>query len=341
MQTARKRFNNTLKVIIILFLMCITINTLMWSLSRTYPRLFWVPKQFFGIDFVKENYYKSQSLIRAIDSQNEVPDTSLVVVLGLSGASEGISLKRMRGEVSSKVDLVSLSGAGKNINEIELYAKPLVEGGVIPELVVFAISPFHFVHDEKIATGFDGDDFFNKVMVGWILNKRGDIQHLFELLSYKARNLLFSFFNVHTERMTTSPWSESKRMNIQPLQNEGEWINKVNEYRYRGYYKLSSYENSQTQYDKFNRLLAHFINAGADVLVTFMPEHERLYENIPSNSMAIIRSAIQLKDQVYFFDIRTALHSDKFNDISHTNEKGREEISKLLGVKVNEILGKN
>lgn len=329
------------KMLVCALLIFVLLNVCMWVSTTLAPSFFWVPKQFFGVDFVKENYQKVQGAKAYYRDPINKKNTSLVVLLGLSSASEGISIQQLQKQASGRSDNVtrflSLSGAGRNFKEIAIYAEPLVNSTLDPKLVILAINPFHLMDPPvrkldlwQVLIGIPR----LQLLGGWFATKRDDLRHLVDMKVLNIRTSLFDWFGNRVDEKGLDPWRENTLMGLRPLQTTEQWQHRINEYGYRGYYNINSYQHGQQQTIILSKLLKTFSKKGSKVVVVLMPEHTSLYQNVPENVMQTLVG--ELKEQLSggklprIVDLRQAIPDSGFNDISHMNQDGRESFTDLL-----------
>ena len=320
-----------------IFIVFILLNTAMWVTTTLSPEFLSVPKQFFGVDFVKQNYQKVHDLIRY--RQNSKSNYKpLYAFLGLSGASEGIDTAVLRQSTNEQIDIISLSGAGRNIKEIDIYAEPLINSQLMPELVAFAISPFHVmeppVDTKDLLTKFRKTSA-QQLLSGWLSQKRNDLKHLIDMNILKVRLALSNYFNYGLDTSTNATkWQDDILMNMKQLKSTTEWEVKLEQYENRGYYSLDNYQNSQKQINLLIGLTKQFQNKGAEVIYVLMPEHSSLHQKIPQQALRNLNeqlnSHFQGDRKPNILDYRQAIIDAGFNDISHLNKIGRETFSSIL-----------
>lgn len=323
------------------FITFIVLNLSMWMASSIQPNLFWVPKQFFGVDFVEENYQRVQGVKLFYRRQNKSGEDSLIVFLGLSSASEGISIKELNRKklygANSNHHLLSLSGAGRNFKEIDIYASPLINSTLKPKKVFIAINPFHLMdslveHQDltKIITGTP----LNKLLGGWFNINRDNLKHLLDINILYARTKIFSVFGNNIDERKIDPWNDSTLMGISQLTQKKQWQNKILEYGNRGYFESKNYHNSQLQISILSKLIKKLRAKNTKVIILLMPEHKSLFDSVPTDATAILLTKLQKllpnKGTPDIINFRQAIPDDGFNDISHMNAKGRKMFTALL-----------
>lgn len=313
-------------------------NVTFWISSALAPNALWVPKQFFGIDFVKDNHQKIRGAVTYFENQPNSSENELVVILGLSSASEGIASEQLLNTSSKGYKILSLSGGGRNFKEISLFASPLIHSDLAPKLVIFAINPFHFIDPDKKQL-----DFWqtlrltpaDEILTGWLKKQRKeDLRHLLDMALLDIRGHLFLYFKNNSDDSKLSPWKNSIPMAITPISSLGAWQQKLSQYGARGYYQLTNYTRSNQQVTELSRMVTAFRKKGATVIIVFMPEHSLLYQSVPKKSIPTILDKIEflLKDQrkVEVVNCREVIPDKYFNDISHMNKKGKERFSEIF-----------
>lgn len=301
----------------------------------------WLPRQFFGLDFVSDNRQRAVAAAAQLRDGIVDPDEPWVLILGLSSASEGIVLEDLRGQGAGDSRYLALCGAGRNMQEVAIYADPLLESAVRPELAVFAISPFHLVDPPPLGEGFI-DNLKQRTtrieLLGlWFYSRRGDVKHAVEVAVLAARHALFDVFDVRIEETGPDPWREIVRMGMPQLEGEEEWQAKLRQYGLRGYYDPQRYLRSRDQAAALVGLVARFRERGSEVVIVLMPEHSTLREQIPPEALAALREPLETGGELPpIVDLRDAVPDSGFADISHMNEAGRLRFTPLLAAAIRE-----
>lgn len=317
------------------------LNVLMWVSTTLAPDLLWVPKQFFGVDFVKENYQRVQGAKSYYRDPLHNHNASLVVILGLSSVSEGVSIRQLQMNARDRADndtqFLSLSGAGRNFKEIDIYAEPLLKSALNPTLVILAINPFHLM--DPPTKQLDLWVVLREIpplhiLAGWFITKRNDLRHLVDMKVLKLRTSLFGWLDNRVDEKGLSPWRESTFMGILPLQTTEQWKNKLNEYGKRGYNNIKNYQHSRQQTIVLDKLLTSFGEKGSKVVIVLMPEHTSLYQSVPKNAMQTLvgqfGERLSTAHPPKIINMRQAIPDSGFNDISHMNKNGREIFTNML-----------
>lgn len=330
------------------FMVFVGFNILMWVTTTVSPDFLSVPKQFFGVDFVKKNFHKVDDLKSYYRGELASQDYPLYVFMGLSGASEGIDTQSLQQNIGEQINLVSLSGAGRNVKEISIYAEPLINSALTPSLVIFAISPFHLmappVEQKSLMTVLQ-ETPQHHLLAGWFAIKRNDIKHLADMKILNTRMNLFDWLDFRVDKENPQSWRQDTLMGMTQLLTEAEWKSRLDEYGKRGYYQLANYQNSQNQIALFARLIKQFQSKGSEVIVLLMPEHSSLRKMIPRQTMKILlgqlSTELQHQQMPQILDFRQSVTDEGFTDISHLNRSGRdaftESLNKLLRQKSNEL----
>ena len=319
----------------------VILNVAMWVSAAVVPSFLWVPKQFFGVDFVKENYQKVQGAKAYYRDPVTRHHSPLIVILGLSSASEGIRVQQLQENAQDRSDLLtrflSLSGAGRNFKEIEIYAKPLIRSPLKPTLVILAINPFHLMDPPATDVGprhVFRDMPLRKLLTGWFVTKRRDLRHIIDMKGLSLRTGLFAWFENRVDEKRIDPWKENTLMRLSPLQTPEQWQYRVGEYGRRGYYDLHNYGHSHQQIARLVRLLDVFDDQGVKVVIVLMPEHTSLYQRVPSHALQIVVDQLRRRRSSgtlpRIVDMRQSIPDSGFNDISHMNQEGREMFTNLL-----------
>ena len=311
----------------------LVLNLVLATLSAFVPG--WLPKRFFGVDFVKENRFRALAAQAHYREGLVDRNKPLVAILGLSSASEGIVLRDLTTIHEDQTLFLGLAGAGRNIEDVARYAEPLLSTDLRPDLVVFAISPFHLVD------GYVSD--FNPIeMFGlWFWVHRGDLRHVFDLNVLAARSRLFQYFDVHSDETLGDPWNEMVRLGLPENVSEGELVGKIAQYGRRGYYDPVTYANSQDQVETLVSLIRQFRSRHSRVLVALMPEHSALREQVPVEGFNMLTEALTRAHDggaLPLLDFRDAVSDDGFMDISHMNGEGRTRFSPVLAQAIGEHL---
>lgn len=312
-------------------------NVTMWLATAAWPDLFWVPKQFFGVDFVRENYQRVQGA-KAYFRDRAAADERLVVILGLSSASEGVSVEqlaeaeRQRGGTRR---FLSLSGAGRNARELAIYARPLIDSELDADLVVLAINPFHLMDPSNASretTSVLRQYTTLELLFGWFAAKRGDLRHIFDMEVLRARTALFESLGNRVDERQLDPWRENTFMGMIGLTRPEQWQRKLQEYGDRGYYDVANYANSRQQPAIAAALLQALESAGMPVIIVLMPEHSSLRQAIPAEALPVTLAKLRAHtDNIpRVVDLRDAIADEHFNDISHMKAEGRAAFTAVL-----------
>lgn len=211
----------------------------------------WLPHQFFGVDFLKENSERSHGAAAQYRDGVFGDDDPLVVILGLSSASEGIQLSTLKQRLEGRTRYLALCGAGRNMGEVARYAGPLLESDLRPELVVLAINPFHLMDPPPLTEGFVKNLQKKSTMVEllglWFFVRRKDIKHAVDVGILDARNYVYRWFDVRMEQSRADPWQEMVRMGLPATTNADQWQANIRRYGLRGYYDAKAYKRSKIQ----------------------------------------------------------------------------------------------
>lgn len=317
-----------------LVLTFMAINTILTGITVLAPG--WVPKKFFGVDFVEDNR------LRAAGAWNEYrqgildQDKRLVVILGLSSASEGITLGDLSRILGERHRFLGLCGAGRNMEEVKRYAQPLLQTDLKPDLVVFAIGPFHLID------GYVPDNWTRLEILGlWLTLHRRDIRHAVDLTLSDARSELFRYFEVQVSKEIPDPWRELIRIGL-PESVSGKSLGvKIRQYGERGYYDAQTYQRSGRQAEILVDLISRFRQRQSKILIVLMPEHSELRRRIPPEGLALLHDALEKafgEEAPTLVDLRDALDDSEFTDISHVNNKGRPQLNRLLAEAIRESI---
>ncbi len=314
-------------VAVVLFLV---LNSAFTALSSWAPG--WLPRPFFGVDFIEDNQRRAVAAAEQYRRKEVDESEPLVVVLGLSSASEGISLDTLSEETGGEIRFLGLSGAGRNMEEVSLYAQPLLETGLKPDLVVFAINPFHLID------GYVHDDRSGVEMYGlWFYHRRRDIRHVVDLGLLDLRSRIFRLFDVRMEEALPDPWREMVRLNLPATTSERALKRKLEQYGERGYYEPEAYRRSTRQIASLIGLIRQFEQRGAESLIVLMPQHSALRERVPSAGLELLTGGLKrdLGERAPpIVDLADAIGDDEFSDISHLDDRGRITLSRRLAATI-------
>ncbi len=317
-----------------LLLCLLTANLGLALLSAAFPG--WLPHQFFGLDFVADNRQRAVAVAAQYRDGIVSRDERLVLVLGLSSASEGIQLETLR-RADEERRYLGLCGAGRNMNEVALYAGPLLESDVRPGLVVFAISPFHLMDPLPLGEGFVNNlrqrESLVQLMGFWFYARRSDVKHAIETAVLAAQHALLDLFDVRFGETGRDPWREFVRMGIMQVEAAEAWQAGIRRYGLRGYYDPQAYVRSREQAASLVELVEQFQNRGSEVVIVLMPEHSSLRERIPPEAMDALLGPLDREfgdGSPSIVDLRESVSDSGFTDISHLNDEGRAYFSPLL-----------
>jgi len=305
----------------------------------------WLPHQFFGLDFVEDNRQRAVAAAAQYRDGDIDRDEPLVLVLGLSSASEGIQLETLRRNVGHDTRFLALCGAGRNMGEVTRYAGPLLASDVRPDLVVIAINPFHLMDPPPFKDGFVNNLRQTKVIAEltgfWFYLRRADIKHAVDVSILDARHRLFDAFDVRMDESGPDPWREIIRMGLMQTSTEADWQAKIRQYGLRGYYDPQAYIRSREQAAALIALITEFKARDADIMIVLMPEHSSLRQRIPPEAMDALLDPLHeaFSDRLPpVIQLREAIPDSGFADISHLNESGRTRLSPLLAAAIRQNL---
>lgn len=290
----------------------------------------WLPRQFFGVDFLVENRERAQGVAELYEEGTLTDDDRFVVILGLSSASEGITLEELTYRSRDSVHFLGLGGAGRNMRDLARYAEPLITSDARPVLAVFAINLFHLVDPVSFTEGFIAN--MQKVQTGydflgiWMLRRRQDVKAAIDFRIDRTRTSLFKYFDVKLHN-TADPWREFVRMGLPQTQLDSGWQKNIERYGQRGYYDADSFRRSTIQVGFFVELLTAFAKRNTDIMVVLMPEHSLLRARIPVTAMDALLEPLDLRFGVNMpavVDLRDSIPDSGFKDISHLNQEGRK-----------------
>lgn len=307
-----------------------------------------LPHQFFGVDFLAENEKRARGAAAQYRDGILGDDDPLVVILGLSSASEGVQLSTLRQQPGDRTRYLGLSGAGRNMREVARYAAPLLESDVRPALVVFALSPFHLMDPPPLGEGFVNNLHQRSTIIElagfWFYARRKDIKHVIDVGVLDARSALYRWFDVRVDESGADPWRDMERMGLPATTGARQWQANIQRYGLRGYYDAESYNRSETQAAVLIDLVKQFRARRTDVVIVLMPEHSTLRARIPDAAMQALSGPLRQAfgpDMPSIVDLRKAVADSGFNDISHMNSQGRSSFSPLLAELIRENLAKS
>ncbi|MFV2034883.1 MAG: hypothetical protein ACC631_07210 [Halocynthiibacter sp.] len=316
-------------------LSALTVNAVFVMISAAYPE--WLPRQFFGVDFIADNRQRAQLAAAQYRDGTLADGDPFVVILGLSSASEGITLTDLADRATNRVRFLGLSGGGRNMSDVNRYAEPLLQADARPELAVFAINLFHFMDSPPATEAFleslRKKETLDQLRGYWLINRRQDIKYAVDARIDGARSALFTMFDVrlHDE---TNPWREIVRMGLSQVMTEAQWRSNVQRYGERGYYDAGNYLRSTIQIGIFKDLVGEFRRRNVDTMVILMPEHSRLRALIPESAMTVLSKSLATTfgdQRRELIDLRDVVPDFGFKDISHMNSDGRRYFSPILG----------
>ena len=319
----------TLLIAVCLFLIngALTVSTAAW------PN--WLPRQFFGIDFIVDNRHRVRAAAAMQEAEPASADTPLVVVVGLSSASEGVSLDALRERLAAETRVLGLAGGGRNISDAARYAEPLLQSRLDPSLVILAINAFHLLDPPPVSEVFVDNltsaETMDALRGYWLVDRRRDIKHAvdarIDTLRSDTQSLLRADMPVRED-----PWREIQRMHIPQSTLETQWRRNLAGYRQRGYYDAENFLRSRRQPAAFRQLVEAIRERGAEVMVVLMPLHSRLREQLPAAARELLTSELvaSMGDDALPIDLTDAIADDGFSDISHMNQRGRDAFGPLF-----------
>lgn len=337
------RLAPVIRISIYLFATLFVLNSAFVLYTAYHPH--WLPKQFFGVDFIADNYQRVMSAAAQYSNGDVNPERPLVAILGLSGASEGISIALLDGKVPRDPKYLPLCGGGRNIKEVSIYAAPLLNSGLQPDLVIFAISLFHLLDPhpdrKKFADNLRQIQLF-QLPGEWFHSKRMDIKHAADAALLNIRITLFRLLENQKDQHTNSdPWREIVRMGLQQLTDQAMWDGRLKEYGNRGYYDATSYKKSAKQMELLSKTVKGFQEKGSRVVIVLMPEHSFLRNRIPAVALEMLIATLDTElggRAPDLIDLRASVADSGFLDISHMNALGRDQFTPFLVKVVRENL---
>ena len=253
-------------------------------------------------------------------------DERLCVVMGLSGAQEGIDLKQLTAEDNVACKYLGLCGAsdGTMVGLSALVA-PLFDGELSPDLAIIGISPFQLVerpYKPSIA--------------------RSDVRNGIDVKLVKLRRSILRFFGVEIDPRYTNEdvWGEMPKM-YEGHVSPDVLSKRVDEYGRRGYYDPRKYEKSALQAAELVRLVQQLHSRGAQVVVVLLPLHPALNSKLPANAFDAVVGPLRttFKDQVPpILDLQNAMGKELFWDASHLNKEGRQQFTTILAQEIRNYL---
>jgi len=311
------------------------LNTMLTLVTAAYPN--WLPRQFFGVDFIVDNRQRALAAARQYRTGEAGEEHGFILILGLSSASEGISLQDLTRGMTDGTRFLALSGGGRNMADAARYARPLLNSEATPKLAVLAINPFH-VMDPPLPYAAFWDNLSRQETLDdlrgyWLVNRRQDFKYVVDASIDQIRSGVFGALDARYEN-EANPWRESTRMGLPQATLVAQWEANVRTYGERGYYDGANYGRSVTQPAILDDLISSFLTRGSEVVVILMPEHSRLRALIPDAAtqlmVASVAGASQGVHSARIVDFRSAIPDAGFKDISHMNEAGRSQFSPML-----------
>ena len=296
----------------------------------------WLPRQFLGVDFLVDNRQRARDVAAQYRNGILGDDDPVVVILGLSSASEGVALTQLADRVNQDVRFLGLSGAGRNMRDVARYAAPLLDSDARPELAVFAINLFHLMDPpsglQGLARNLQRDGTIEDLSGAWLSRRRRDIKYAIDFAIDRARSSMFERFDVRLNQ-GSDPWREIIRMGLTQTTGELQWQANIQRYGERGYYDGHAYARSTEQVGILIELVSSFLARETKVVVVLMPEHSRLRARVPVVAMRTLTDPLSREfgnQAPAIVDLRDTIPDSGFLDISHMNSDGRTLFSPQL-----------
>ena len=352
MRLSLKRYRGLVQIAAALGAILVLVNLGMTLVSAAAPG--WLPKKLAGLGFSEGLMRKARSAALDYRAGGIAAEDSLCVVLGLSGASEGIDLGVVAQADRRACRYLGFARAGRNLIDVLDYAAPLHDNGLRPDLVVLAVSPFHMVDGR-----FNRNDPLGSIpnidkpgiLVParqrsladrvWIHDRRRDVSHAIDGALLDARFSLVRAFELDLSRDRVDPWGEMPKLNYPETSTKAFMDWSLNRYRLRGYYDVEAYLQSKAQAGALKELVAGFQDNGAEVVIALMPEHSALRAQVPDAGLTAL---LQPLNEAFgeqgpaVVDLRASIDDAGFMDIAHLNSRGRDRFSSLLGEIVEQYL---
>ena len=323
-----------------ILLAVLAVNACLVVFTATSPD--WLPRQFFGVDFIADNRQRARAAADWLAAESNAADSTFVAIIGLSSASEGVTLDTLSEQVADGTRVLGLAGGGRNMRDVARYAEPLLATQARPALVVLAISPFHLMDPPSSSDAFvrrlARAETLDELRGYWFISRRSDIKYAVDAGIDRLQSSAFTWFDARVTD-TRDPWREVMRMGLPQAAGEADWRNNVARYGERGYYEAENYRLSSEQPSILRSLIADLEARGARTLIVLMPEHSRLRAEIPdAPAMSLLTRAVPDGEAIQIVDLRSAVPDSGFKDISHMNASGRESFGPRFAEAVSRVL---
>ena len=346
------RLNPIWKATASVALVLLLINACLVVLDRIDAR--WLPVVVAGGGFVETSHSKvfagKQDLLESDPSQFRV-----VAVLGLSGARECLSIKRLEEADGIDARYLALCGAGGAMDAIDDLASPLFEYELVPDLVLIGVSPHLLVEPPppSEAVRSDGSPSSRGTQTSnnlrqtikeliWIRSRRADVAGLWAEETSRLRRGFLRTMGVPIRSDGVEPWGELWHADWPERATRATIDGMLSGYGQRGCYLPERYreEGGLEQAASLRSLIQRLVDRGSRVLVFLVPEASELRSRIPPEGVQALIEAIPTEpvSQIELLDHRETLEDWEFVEISHANHYGKVRFSELMAGEIRRIL---
>lgn len=328
------------------------INACLVALDRVSPR--WLPVVVAGGGFVETSHAKVFAGKQEITDSNPM-EFRVVAVLGLSGARESLSIKRLEEADGLDARYLALCGAGGAMESIEALAAPLFDYELVPDLVVMGISPHLLIEPPppSAATPPDGTTSPSEFGVSkeirrrikellWLRSRRSDVAGLW---AESTSQLCRGFMRAMGEPIRSDgvePWGELWHADWPERATQATIDGMLAGYGQRGCYLAERYlePSGLEQAASLRTLIRRIADRGSDVLIFMVPESSELRSRIPPEGIQAIKDAIptDTASRVELLDHRDTLEDWEFVEVSHANRYGKLRFSEIMAAEIRRML---
>lgn len=363
MRDALRQLGPLLKLTLAVGGCVLALNGGMLALDAACPG--WLPQQMAGSGFEQDIRARVHSAEEYLNQHDDERD-QLAVVLGLSGAREGVLLAELaQHDEPLAYRYLGLCGAGGTVQTIAKQSQALFTSELQPRLAVLGITPFALIPPAQATADDDQAAQQSDLLLAlkqhnprllyralrkrfWFYSRRRDASDLVTAKLQDGKLALLALFGTELPTPPThrDPWREMIKLD-NPLHASQATLNQqLNSYESRGYFRDSAYEHLEPELAALKQMIDHF--RGRDrggqrcaVVLVLMPEHSQLAQRIPPAGVDALTHWLHATyghDAPPVLNLRQVMPDDAFTDVSHLNRPGSEAFSRLLGAELARIV---
>lgn len=334
-------------VLLGLAVVTLALNAAMNALDRVAPR--WLPAIVAGGGFLETNYARVAAAREELASPDDRGEP-VVVLLGLSGARECMSIAHLEELDEADARYLAMCGAGGAVSTASDLASPLFDLDVVPDLALIGVSPHLLIEppppSEVVRPTFR-DRLRKRGVIEllrsaaewfWFRARRADVAGNWSEVTADVRRSFLRAMGAPIRADGVDPWGELWHADWPERATAATREGMLNGYEARGCFDAAKYgeDPAMRQIASLRGLIERLAARNTRVLVYFVPESSELRARIPSEGLAALRSAIpeHASDRVEVIDFRSALDDEQFIEVSHANRLGKRRFSEIIAPEI-------